>query len=278
MQSHIAVIFFGIAGLFGKWLHLPPEIIVFWRTAVAATALFFILKLRGNWIKPKKLSIYFFLGPLLALHWIAFFKSIQLSTVAIGLITFSTFPVFVAILEPLFFKTKSHWYDILAAVIVLGGVSLIVPAWTLNHHYMTGIIWGIGSGLTFAILTIINRRMLQDSPASTITTLQNAFAALTLLPTTLYHFKLPTISEGLLLIILAIFCTALAHWLYIQAMRSISARLASLICTMEPVYGIILAFLLLNEIPNFRTILGGLIIVVTVACVSNNHSSQSTGH
>jgi len=96
-----------------------------------------------------------------------------------------------------------------------------------------------------------------------IASYQNSFAALALVPFFLVDPVLPTAGEFFLLALLGIFCTALAHVLFIQALTRIKAQLASLIACLEPVYGILLALVLLREIPALRTAAGGLIIVLT---------------
>jgi drug/metabolite transporter (DMT)-like permease len=108
VEIHIAVVLFGLAGLFGKWLELSPVIIVLGRVFFASLALGSILILSKQNLKklPAKNTIFlFFLGILLAFHWICFFRSIQVSSVAVGLLSYSSFPLFTAILEPLFFRT-----------------------------------------------------------------------------------------------------------------------------------------------------------------------------
>ena len=109
LEIHTAVVLFGLAGLFGKWLALSPFIIVLGRVffASAALGLFFLLTKKSVQIHPaKSYSIFILLGFLLAVHWVAFFQSIQISTVAVGLLSYSSFPVFTAFFEPLFFKEK----------------------------------------------------------------------------------------------------------------------------------------------------------------------------
>ena len=108
-EIHLAVLLFGLAGLFGKWLALSPVIIVLGRVffASVALALLFLFTKQSLRIYPRKnYLLLFLLGLILSIHWISFFKSIQVSTVAVGLLSYSIFPVFTAFLEPLFFKEK----------------------------------------------------------------------------------------------------------------------------------------------------------------------------
>ena len=109
LEIHIAVFLFGLAGLFGKWLALSPMLIVFGRTFFASLVLGAILFFSKKPFRTKSrqdLAVLVLLGVILAVHWITFFHSIQISNVAVGLLTFSTFPLFVTFIEPYFFKEK----------------------------------------------------------------------------------------------------------------------------------------------------------------------------
>jgi len=108
-EIHLAVLFFGLAGLFGKLVLLPSTIIVLGRVLFATIFLSLVLLYLKQGIRLRQKQDYFFMalmGVILAVHWVTFFQAIQVSTVAIGLLTFSTFPVFVTFLEPFFFQRK----------------------------------------------------------------------------------------------------------------------------------------------------------------------------
>ena len=103
----LAVPFVSITGLFGKWLSLPPILIVQWRTIFASIALLILLKILREKIffKSYRDFLWFFIGGLvLGVHWIAFFRAIQVSTVAIGLLSYVSYPLFTSVLEPIFFS------------------------------------------------------------------------------------------------------------------------------------------------------------------------------
>jgi drug/metabolite transporter (DMT)-like permease len=270
-EIHTAVLLFGLAGLFGKWLTLSPLIIVLGRVALASLALGFILLMSKTKIRAVRSSHYFvflILGLVLAVHWACFFKSIQVSSVAIGLLSYSTFPVFTAVLEPVVFREKLDRATVMFALITLFGVYLIVPEFSLKNASFQGILWGVLAGLTFAGLTVINRKMTRSYASPVIAFYQDLSAAVLLLPAFFVLKPAIGLREVGLLAVLGIFCTAVAHTLFIDAMRRIRAQTASLISSLEPVYGIILAALFLREIPTLRTILGGLVILGAVMTVS----------
>jgi drug/metabolite transporter (DMT)-like permease len=264
-EIHLAVLLFGLAGLFGKWLTLSPIIIVLGRVSFASVTLGLFLRFTGQKLKiyPRKNYFYFLLlGLILSVHWVSFFKSIQASTVAVGLLSFSTYPVFTTFLEPLLLKEKISRLNIFFSLFCLTGISLIVPRFDLNNATFVGVLWGIFSGLTFSLLTILNRKLTQHLSSLLLAFCQDFFAALILLPS--YFILKPSLSSQdlLLLIVLGVICTAASHTLFIQGMKQVKAQTASIIHFLEPVYGIIFAFLFLREIPSLRTILGGAIILL----------------
>ena len=211
-----------------------------------------------------------FLGIILAIHWTTFFHAIQISTVAVGLLTFSTFPVFVTFMEPCFFKEKLRRFDILTAGFVVLGLILVVPSFDFRNHVTQGAFWGTVSGFTFAVLSILNRKYVGTYSPILIACYQNWMAFITLFP--LLFIKSLSIQpmDFLLLAVLGIFCTAVAHVLFIKSLVHIKTQLASITACLEPVYGIFFAFALLGEIPALRTILGGGIILGTIAAASMN--------
>jgi drug/metabolite transporter (DMT)-like permease len=271
LEIHTAVLLFGLAGLFGKWLPLSPVIIVLGRVLFASITLAILLFVMRQSLKITPARDYltlFFLGFILSLHWVTFFQSIQVSTVAIGLLSYSSFPVFTVFLEPLFLKEKLEKFNILFALSCLFGVFLIVPRFNLANSIFQGVLWGLISGLSFAVLSILNRKLSQKHSSLAIAFFQDFFAFLFLWP--FYFLFRPTLTakDAFLLILLGVFCTAGSHTLFIKGMRQIKAQTASIVSSLEPVYGILLAFMFLKEVPFLRTLLGGALILGTALFVS----------
>ena len=247
-----------------------PFIIVLGRTLFAAAALFAYAKMvsRTHLGNFNRVSFLFLIlqGVLLACHWVTFFMAIQISSVAVGLVTFSSFPLFVTFLEPVFFREPLQKRDIATALAVFIGILLVIPDLNLSNNVTLGGFYGILSGLTFAVLALVNRKNAQTQNPIALAFYQNLFAALFLmLPLLLFPTLVP--EQGLdpkdipLLIVLGVVFTAMAHTFFIQSLAKIRAQTASVIAGLEPVYGIILAFFLLNEIPTMRTLAGGLVII-----------------
>jgi drug/metabolite transporter (DMT)-like permease len=283
-EIHAAVVLFGLAGLFGKWLSLSPLIIVFGRVVFAGLVLGGFLALTrsgprgtkgGNW--RSHLGLFPLLGLILAVHWTAFFRSIQVSSVAVGLLSYSTFPLFTAFLEPLMNREPWEPRPLVLSLGCLGGVFLMIPRFDPGNAVFQGVCWGVFAGLTFSLLTVLNRRLSARLPALVIAFFQDSFAALFLVP---FFFLLrPRLSgrDLLLLGLLGVACTALAHTLFIRGMREVSARTASIISSLEPAYGALLAFLFLAEVPSPRTIAGGAVIVGSSVLASLAERSRGLG-
>src|SRR5262245_1839118 len=145
---HAAAVLFGFAGLFGKWLALSPVAIVLGRTAIAAMALG-ILRLRAR----ERASFDVRLvgnGIVLGVHWLSFFAAIQVSTVAVGLLGFASFPLFTLLAERVFLARRLRRREAMTAVLVTAGLVLLVPELSLSNPTVQGLGWGIVSGFTFA--------------------------------------------------------------------------------------------------------------------------------
>jgi len=266
LSIHAAVVLFGFAGLFGdtRVLPLSSVVIVFGRVVFASAALLLASLVQKNILRSvSRRSVFAFalLGILLAAHWTTFFQSVKDAGVALALITFTTFPVFVAFLEPLFFRERLHAVDVIRAALALAGIVILQPRFEVNDRATQGILWGIASGGTFALLTLLNRRFVRQHSSMTIALYQDLFAAAVLLPFVFAGGQSITIRDLLLLAALGVLCTAVAHSLFIAGMHGVSARTASMIACLEPVYGTLLAVLYLGDSLPLRTILGGIIIL-----------------
>jgi drug/metabolite transporter (DMT)-like permease len=269
ISANIAVLFFGLAGVLGKLSTLSSPLIVLGRVFFASPVLLTLCLLQKLPLRPRSLRdgiTLVGLGALLALHWTTFFQSIAVSNVAIGLLSYSSFPLFTVILEPLLLRQRLSRIHVIAALLILPGIYLLVPSFTFQNQTTLGVFWGVLSGATFALLSVTNRGLGERYPSLVISLYQDGVATLLLLPALLLsnNTALWTPRELLILLFLGVFCTALAHTLFIASMRSLTAQSASLIASLEPVWGIIFGIILLHELPTLTTLLGGILIVGAV--------------
>jgi drug/metabolite transporter (DMT)-like permease len=268
--ANVAVLFFGLAGVLGKLSGLPAPVLTFGRVLFAGIVLLGVALLRRLVARPKSSRDGLVLlgqGVLLAVHWTSFFEAINVSNVAVGLISFSSFPLFTAALEPALLGQRPSRIQVAAALLILPGIYLLVPSFNLEDRTTAGVAWGVLSGATFALLSVTNRWLGRRYASLTISLYQDGVACALLLPVlALVPMSVAWTPQALLsLLVVGVVCTALAHTLFIESMRDITAQTASLLVSLEPVWGIAFALLLLGEIPTTQTLLGGAIIVCATA-------------
>ena len=238
--------------------------------------LFSIITKSSLKLKTKKdYGIALFTGVILAIHWTTFFQSIQSSTVAIGTITFSTFPLFLTFLEPLVFHEKPHLRSVISALILLLGVGITVPSFSMENETTVGIVFGLISALAYAVMSLANRYLSRFYESKTICLYEQGTAAVVLLPALFLIQTQWTVQNIAGIAAIGLICTALAHSLYVAAQRNIKAQTAGVISGMETLYGILFAFLFLKEVPSPRELIGGAIILVVVIFSSLTSSKNN---
>jgi drug/metabolite transporter (DMT)-like permease len=272
---YLAVMLFGAAGLFGKILTMHPLLLVWGRAAWAAIFLFILMSLRGEKIVGAFKSNVFsltVLGSVLALHWVTFFQSIQMANVAVGVLTFSTFPVFTMLLAPFWGLGKIKNKQLFFAFMTLPGVALMLPYEDLGGDYSVGVFWGMLSALSFAVLTLINKKYSSNYGPFEQAFWQNTGAALLLLPSVfIFSFDIPAVQYFYWFLLGTVF-TGLSHGLYVYSLKGVAAQKASLTAALEPLFGILWALIFLGEFPIWQELTGGLIILVAVQAGSRYSS------
>lgn len=273
LQIHLAVLLFGGASLFGKWIQLPATGIVLGRTGIAFIFLFVYLR----FVQPhillssfRQLITYLSSGFVLAFHWFAFFHCIKLTDITTAVLTFSTFPVFTSLLEPIFFKSPFSWKNILLSLICVVGVYIIAPIDTSNTILLEGFIWGLLSGLSFSILALLNKAQVQSNYSLSISMYQNLFACLILcilFPTSIQTLQVEDMGY---LLVLGIVFTGVAHSLFIQSLQSLTAQTSSIIASLEPIYAIGLAYVFFQDRIELNEWIGGGVILLAVFLISYN--------
>ena len=280
----VALPFVSMTGLFGKFLSHSPLLIVQGRAVFAFGALLLALFAIRKAIFFKNYREWAWLmvsGTVLATHWIAFFQAIQVSTVAIGLLSFSSYPLFTTFLEPLFFREQLRSRNIFAVLLVICGLALMTTSNNedsnviISGSVVQGVLWGLASGLGFAVLTLLNRGHVRNHSPLLLTCWQNGIAALVILPWSWSESWDLSGKDWGLLFILGVVCTVGGHTLLINGLRHVRAQVVSLlIAGMEPVFAILFALFLLGETPSGQTLLGGVLIVgTTVFMISRSEQS-----
>lgn len=264
LYLNLAVMMFGIAGVIGQYVEVPSVMVALGRVICSSIILlvFALVKKESLKLESKKdYALIIFAGAVLALHWTSFFQSIQVSSVAIGTITFSTFPLFLTFLEPLIYREKLSVRSIVSAIVLLIGVVITIPEFSMENQVTIGIVWGMLSSLTYAIITLANRYFSGKYQGRIVSLYEQGTAAIVLLPS-LFFVKATWRTQDIIgVVLIGCICTAFAYSLYISAQKKVKAQTAGLISGMETVYGILYAFVLLSEIPTVREIIGGVVIL-----------------
>lgn len=264
LSLHGAVMLMGLSAVLGRFLSVPAISIAAGRV-VCSSALLLLLALISkqnlHLSRKRDYGIGILAGLVLAVHWSTFFLSIQKSSVAMGTITFSAFPLFLTILEPLVFRELPSRKSIICACILVVGVLITIPEFSGENQITAGALWGLVSSFSYAILSLFNRYLSGKYNALVVCLYEQATAAVVLFPA---FFLLPCRWDAVNIAgiaVLGFVCTALAHYLYVHAQKHVKAQTAGIVSGMETVYGILYAMLLLGEYPTAREWLGGAVIL-----------------
>ncbi|MBL7732741.1 MAG: DMT family transporter [Chitinophagaceae bacterium] len=253
LQLHAAVFLAGFTGILGRLISMNEGMIVWYRllfTAVTMWILFSLFK-KLQRLPVKDILKITGVGFIAAMHWVTFYGSIKYANVSVALVCFSSIGFFTALFEPLILKKKVNWIELLLGLITLAGI------WIIFHFdtaYKTGIIIGLISAMLASLFPIYNREFLKRMNVETLLTWQQTGGLLVLsllLPLYLQRFPAENFFPGWedlgWLLVLSWFCSVIAFQLSGHALKRLSAFTVNLTFNLEPVYGIILAFLIKKE-------------------------------
>lgn len=252
-KLHSAVFLWGFTGVLGRLISLNEGLLVWYRMLITLVTLYFLMRASRQLesVTALRRRQLFAIGSLVALHWCFFYGSIKYSNVSIALTCLSSTGMFTALLEPLIIKKKVVAAEILLGLLAIAGIYLIFH---FDPQYKTGIILGIIASLLTCVFSIFNKTQVSYNAPRTVMLyeLAGGFLLLTLvMPVYLYflppsHF-IPSKSDVGWLFLLSWFCTILAMDLSLQALQKVSAFTQNLTLNLEPVYGIVLAFIVYKE-------------------------------
>ncbi|VAW67374.1 Permease of the drug/metabolite transporter (DMT) superfamily, partial [hydrothermal vent metagenome] len=265
---YVAVFLLSLNGLFSKLIPLDAVSITQLRSVMAAIALlaFALLRKRAIRLKGvKEIMGVYGIGICLGLHWMSFFHAMQVSTVAIGMLSLFTYPIITVFLEPFFNKNKIKFADIIAAVFVFIGILIIVGD-NLNQFdsaTMQGVLWGVLSAFLFSIRNILQKYN-HSNVSSDGLILHQVIAVSIMLLFFIDIDSLTSLSfnSWLLVVLLGAVSTATAHSLLSYSLKYLAAKSIAMISCLQPLFAAIFAWFILDEEPTTGVMLGGLIIVL----------------
>lgn len=254
VQLHIAVILFGFTAILGDLITLPALILVWWRVLITSISLLFLIGFGKKLLTiPKKRILQFMgIGALVGLHWICFFGSIKYANASVGLVCFATTSFFTSFLEPLITKKPFRLYEMSLALIIIPGMILIVN--NIDVSMMMGVWLGLAAAFLASLFAIFNKQLVNETDPFNITFLELGSAWLFITLLLPFYFMteessnfFPNLEDWAYLLVLALLCTTFAYVIALKALKYVSAFTANLTLSLEPVYGIVLAVLILKE-------------------------------
>ena len=260
------MLFISTSGVLGRWIELPPAVSIFWRSFLAIPLLLALLyfskqpiRLAFKW-SPKVLIAGLFMGA----HWVTYFYALQWSNVAIGMLSLFTYPVITAFLEPLYFNTPFEKRHLFLGCLTLLGIYFLVPSFALAKTHGIALLVGIFSAFCYAMRNLLLKQSTQQTSGLQLMLSQVVIIALCFLP----FMSLETIDMSIpfwwALLFLALFTTVIGHSLFLHCFKYFTVTTASLMSSIQPLYGILIAFLFLNETPHWGVYIGGFLIVFAV--------------
>ena len=285
LNLHLIVFIWGFTAVLGELISIKEASLVWYRMLLAGLILLvFLLLIKKSFILPFKAVINLvFVGLLIAIHWIFFFKAINISNISITLAMFSMGAFFASILEPLFYKRKMLWYEVFFGLIIIAGLCIIMQ---VEIKYLNGILCALFSVFVGVLFTLFNGKLIQKYDSSVIA-LYEFFAGFFFVSIYLLldgkfnqaFFKLSN-NDWILIFVLSSICTAYAFTASVNVMKKLSPYTVMLTTNLEPVYGILLAYFIIGakEKMSISFYIGSLIILCTVilnGIIKNNTKQRS---
>lgn len=253
LQLHIAVFLAGFTGILGRLISLNEGMIVWYRLLLTAVTMWLLFGIRKSITKLSVTDILKIgaVGFIAAMHWVTFYGSIKYANVSVALVCFSAIGFFTAIFEPLILKKQINWTEMLLGIMTIAGIYIIFH---FDAQYKTGIIIGVISAVLASLFPIYNKQFLQRINVETMLAWQQTGGLVTLsmlLPFYLEQFPVesffPGIEDFLWLLVLSWLCSVIAFQFSSNALKRLSAFTVNLTFNLEPVYGILLAFIVYKE-------------------------------
>lgn len=264
---NLATLFISTSGALGKFIEMPTPVIVWWRSSLALVFLFVFCKLKKINLKinsRKDLWTFILSAIFMGGHWITYFYALKFSNVAIGMLSLYTFPVMTALLEPFFIKVKLDPIHLFLGLLVLIGIYILAPEMNLESSHVQGILLGLLSALCYSLRILILKQHVVNYNGTMLMMYQLLILTIVLAPFLYFMDTSGITTQYPYVIILALVTTAIGHSMFVHSLKYFTSSTATIMTSALPVYGIIIAYFFLSEIPNKNVFIGGLLILSTV--------------
>lgn len=263
----LATVFTSTSGALGKFIDLATPVVIWWRCLLGGLFLlaFCFYKKYNLKIHSRKDFLAILLSAfLMGAHWITYFYALKLSNVAIGMLSLFAYPIFTALLEPFFMKMKFDPFYIPLGFMVLLGIYILAPEFNLESTHVQGGLFGLLSALCYALRNIISKKLIHRYNGTRIMLYQVTVIVIVLAPSLFFMGTSNITTQFPYVLMLALVTTAIGHTMLVNSLKHFSVSTTSIINSTQPVFGIIIAFIFLNEVPNLNTYIGGSLILATV--------------
>jgi drug/metabolite transporter (DMT)-like permease len=265
-EINVAMLFISTSGALGRYIQLSVPVTIASRAILAFVLLLLYCRFKGVSFKIKKVDrpLIILSGLLMGVHWVTYFYALQMSNVAIGMLSIFTYPVLTAFLEPILLKTKFQKIHLLLGALVLLGIYFLIPDFSLSNSYTLAIIMGVISAFAYALRNLLMKSKVAKYNGSMLMSYQTGIVGFLLFPAFFFIDFSEVVSQWEAIVTLALLTTAIGHTLFLASFKHFTITTASILSSVQPVYGIIIGAIFLSEFPTGSTIFGGLLILSAV--------------
>lgn len=274
---NLGMLFISTSGVLGRYIALPPPISIWVRSLIALILLVLYARYKKfnfqiNW-KNHGAAVCWS-GILMAIHWITYFFALQWSNVAIGMLSLFTYPIITVFLEPFFIPVKLQKMHLLLGGLILFGIYFLVPAFDLKNSGTQGLLIGLFSALAYALRNLILKKHNAMGNGSIQMIYQLGIVVILLAPVLWLYPEADIVSQWPYLFILGAITTALGHTLFLSSFSHFNISTASIMSSIQPLFGVLLGALFLYEIPTLKSVVGGALILTTVLIESKRSKTK----
>jgi len=268
---NLGMLFISTSGVLGRYIALPPPVSIWFRSLIAIVLLVLYARYKKfsfqiHW-KKHGVAVWWS-GFFMAVHWITYFFALQWSNVAIGMLSLFTYPIITVFLEPFFMPVQLQKRHLLLGTLILVGIYFLVPEFDLKNTATQGLLIGLFSALAYSLRNLILKKHNAMGNGSIQMIYQLGVIVVLLLPVLWIYPNTDLSSQWPYLLLLGAITTALGHTLFLSSFAHFSISTASIMSSIQPLFGVLLGALFLSEIPDLKSILGGVLILTTVVLES----------